>query len=161
MSCFVVSNLDIDILVSAYARLHPHGRQLLNLHQAGRELLAENVKSFEACYHVRSRAKGCDIRNAAAHGWRQARAYRFVRRRAKPAAIAKLARFYDYQACEHEAYETSAAKAIVDALKARYPESLPNYEDMPWGIGSAVDLLRAGATVRIDRRGQVLRLPDE
>jgi hypothetical protein len=161
MSCFVVSNLDIDILVSAYSRLYPHGRQLLNLHEAGRELLLENVKSFAACYRVHGRPKGHDMRIEMARGLRQARAYRFVRRRAKPAAIAKLARFYDYQACEHAAYETSAAKAIVDALMARYPESLPDYEGMPWGIGSAVDLLRAGATVRVDKRGQVFRLPDE
>jgi hypothetical protein len=40
---------------------------------------------------------------------------------------------------------------------ARYPESLPDYEAMPWGIGGAVDLLRAGCVVRVDRRGQVTR----
>ena len=146
MSCFVVSNLDIDIIVTAYARLNPIGARLLNLSQVGRELLLENVKSFEACYRVHGRPKGHAMRVEMAKGLLQARAYRFVRRRAKPAAIAKLAQFYDYQACEHAAYETSTAKAIVDALVARYPESLPDYEGMPWGIGSAVDLMRAGCT---------------
>ena len=157
MSCLVVSNFDIDILVTAYSRLHPHGRKLLNLTAFGRELLHENVASFEACYRVHARPKGHDMRVEMARGLRQARAYRFKRRLAKPAAIAKLARFYDYQACEHDAWETSTAKAIVDALMARYPESLPDYEAMPWGIGSAVDLLRAGCAVRVDRRGQVTR----
>jgi hypothetical protein len=158
MSCFVVSDFDIDILVTAYSRLHAPGAKLLNLDATGRELLRENVASFEACYRVRSRPKGHAMRVEMANGLRQARAYRFVRTRAKPAAIAKLARCYDYQACEHAAYETSAAKAIVDALMARYPETLPEFEAMPWGIGSAFDLLRAGCAVRVDRRGKVQRL---
>jgi hypothetical protein len=159
MSCFVVSDFDIDILVTAYSRLHPHGRQFLNLNQIGRELLRENIKSFEACYRVHARPKGHDMRVEMARGLRQARAYRFEPRRAKPAAIAKLARFYDYQACEHAAWDASTAKAIIETLIARYPESLPDYEAMPWGIGGAVDLLRAGCAARIDRRGKVQRLP--
>jgi len=157
MSCFVVSDLDIDILVTAYAAMNRHGAKLLNLSQVGRELLLENVKSFEACYRVHGRAKGHAMRVEMAKGLRQARAYRFKRRRAKPAAIAKLARFYDYQACEHEAYYQSPAMAIVDALCARYPETLPDYEAMPWGIASAVDLMRAGAPVKVDKRGKVVR----
>lgn len=159
MSCFVVSDFDIDIIVTAYANLHAKGARLLNLSHVGRELLLANVKSFEACYRVQGRAKGSDMRVEMARGLRQARAYRFVRRRAKPAAIAKLARFYDYQACEHDGYEASPAKAIADALCARYPESLPEYEAMPWGIGGAVDLLRAGCAVKADRRGKIIRLP--
>jgi hypothetical protein len=151
MSCFVVSDFDIDILMTAFEKLAPHGRRLLNLTKFGRMLLRENVKSFEACYRVHGRPKGHGMRVEMARSLRQARAYRFVRRRAKPAAIAKLARFYDYQACEHDGYSTSAAKTIVEALMARYPETLPDYEAMPWGIGSAVDLLRAGCAVRIDR----------
>jgi hypothetical protein len=157
MSCFVVSDFDIDILVTAYARLHPPGAKLLKLSRVGRELLFENVKSFEACYGVRARPKGHDMRVEMARGLRQARAYRFIPRRAKPAAIAKLTRFYDYQACEHAAYEGSAAKAIVEALMARYPETLPDYEAMPWGIAGPVDLLRAGCRTRVDRRGRMRR----
>jgi hypothetical protein len=158
MSCFVVSNFDIDILVTAYANLNAKGAKLLNLSRVGRELLLENVKSFEACYRVHGRPKGHDMRLEMARGLRQARAYRFVRRRAKPAAIAKLARFYDYQACEHAGYYQSPVMAIADALCARYPESLPNYEAMPWGIGGAFDLLRAGCAVKADRRGKVIRM---
>lgn len=157
MSCFVVSNFDIDILVTAYSGLNREGAKLLNLSRVGRELLLANVKSFEACYRVRQRPKGHAMRVEMARGLRQARAYRFKRRRAKPAAIAKLARFYDYQACEHAGYYQSPAMAIADALCARYPETLPGYEGMPWGIASAVDLLRAGCAVKVDRAGKVVR----
>lgn len=93
-------------------------------------------------------------REMAAALWR-ARAWRFVRRPARPAAIAKIARCYDYQACEHPAYEASSARAIVAALMARYPESLPGYDDMPWGITGAADLMRAGCVARVDRRGKL------
>jgi hypothetical protein len=157
MSCFVVSNFDIDILVTAYANLNRVGARLLNLSRVGRVLLFENVASFEACYHVRQRPRGHAMRQEMAGNLRQARAYRFTRRRAKPAAIAKLARCYDYQACEHEGWTTSAPKAIIDALCQRYPETLPDYEAMPWSIGSAADLLRAGGAVKLlDRRSKMI-----
>jgi hypothetical protein len=152
MSCFVVSDFDIDILVTAYSGLHPHGRKLLNLTAFGRELLRENIASFEACYRVRSRPKGHDMRVEMARNLRQLRAYRFVRRRARPAAIAKLARCYDYQACEHAAWEASTAKMIVDALCERYPEILPDYEGMPWGIGGRADLERTRLIKRMRAR---------
>ena len=155
MSCFVVNRFDIDILVTAYAGLHPHGAKLLNLTRVGRDLLTENVKSFEACYHVHGRPKRHEMRNEMARGLLFARAYRFTRRRAKPAAIAKLVRCYDYQACEHDGYEASTAKMVADALIARYPESLPDYEGMPWGICSAFDLLRAGCKARVDASGKL------
>ena len=155
MSCFVVNRFDIDILVTAYAGLNPYGAKLLNLSRVGRDLLAENIKSFEACYRVHGRPKRHDMRDEMARGLRFARAYRFTRRRAKPAAIAKLVRFYDYQACEHDGYEASTAKAIVDALIARYPESLPDYEGMPWGIAGAADLMKAGCKALVNRRGEL------
>jgi hypothetical protein len=156
MSCFVVSNFDIDILLTAYSHLGA-GAAFVNLTAMGRELLTENVKSFAACYRVRTRAKGCDMRNETARGYRQARAYRFKRRRAKPAAIAKLAQCYDYQACEHDGYDASTAKAVIAMLEARYPETLPGFEAMPWGISSAYDLMQAGCKVQVDERGKVVR----
>lgn len=143
MSCFIVSPAHIDVLASAYARLNLAGAPLLNLNRVGRALLRENVASFEACYAVRQRPRGHAMRREMAAGLRAMRAYRFTRRRAKPAAIAKLARSYDRQACEHDGYEASAAKAIVDALMARYPETLPGYDAMPWAIDDARDLAAA------------------
>jgi hypothetical protein len=155
MSCFVVSNFDIDILVTAYGDPLGDGDKAARLTWTGRALLAENVKSFAACYRVKGRAKGSDMRNETAHGWRQARAYTFTRRIAHRAAVAKLARFYDYQACEHDGFETSTAKTIVDKLMASHPESLPLYDKMPWGITSVHDLMVAGVPCQVDRQGRV------
>ncbi len=155
MSAFVVSRFDIDILVTAYAALNPKGARLLKLPRVGRELILENVKSFEAAYGVHARPKGHDMRREMARSLRWARAYRFTRRRVLPQAIAKIAQFYAYQACEHDGWETSNAKAIVDALIERYPETLPGYDAMPWGIASAVDLMTAGGIARVNRRGEL------
>lgn len=155
MSAFVVSRYDIDILVTAYANLNREGAKLLNPKRVGRELLLENVKSFEAAYRVHGRPKGHDMRHEMARGLSLARAYRFTRRRALPAAVAKIAQCYAYQACEHDGWPTSNAKAIVDALIERFPETLPGYDDMPWGICGAADLMRAGCIARVDRRGKL------
>ena len=154
MSTMIVNKFDIDILVTAYSTLHKHGRPLLNLRRIGRELIAENVKSFEASYRVHGRPKGHDMRDAMARGLAFARRYEFTRRKAWPAAVAKIAQFYDYQACEHDGYATSPAKAIVDALMARYPET-PESEAMPWGISGAADLMKAGCTARVDKSGKL------
>lgn len=152
MSCFVVSRFDIDILVTAYLAIDRIGARLLNPSRVGRELLLENCASFAACYRVDGRPRGHDdMRAEMARGLRQARAYRFTRRRAKPAAIAKIARCYDYQACEHDAYGASSARAIAEALMARYPESLPGYDAMPWGVAGACDL----ALVAVDKSATI------
>lgn len=151
MSAFIVSHFDIDILVTAYLALDRQGARLVNPRRVGRELLRENIASFDACYRIRRRPRGDDMRAEMARAIRQARAYRFTRRRARPAAIAKIARCYDYQACEHPAYEASGAKAIADALMARYPETLPGYDAMPWGITGPGDL----ALVAVDKRASI------
>jgi len=38
-----------------------------------------------------------------------------------------------YQSCEHDGWESSKAKAIVDALRSSAWHALPGYEDAAWG----------------------------
>lgn len=70
-------------------------------------------------------------------------AYRFKPTLARPEAVAKVAACYDYQSCEHEAYKASDARQIYLALAEAYPSTLPGYDNMPWGIASGADLMRA------------------
>lgn len=51
-----------------------------------------------------------------------------------PIAVLKLINGYDYQACEHDGWETSAAKAAISALRNDLIRKLPGYEDAPWSI---------------------------
>ena len=41
---------------------------------------------------------------------------------------------YEYQACEHEEWEQSAAHAFCQLLQGHIISALPGYETAPWGI---------------------------
>lgn len=47
-------------------------------------------------------------------------------------ALASLA-CLEYQSCEHEAYATSTAKHLLEALRAHAIRLLPGYDAAPWG----------------------------
>lgn len=136
MSAFVVSKQDIDILVTAYLALHQPN--IIDPNRLGRELWRENVLSVAYLY-------GMPERHCEEHaGYMGAiRAYAHEPIFAKRAAVAKVARCWDYQSCEHPLYEASRAKKIVDLLMATFPDSAPGYEDMPWGISGEADLAKA------------------
>lgn len=48
------------------------------------------------------------------------------------ARLAKRIKSYEYQACEHDDWESSEAHAFCRALKDRLLEALPAYEDAVW-----------------------------
>lgn len=51
-----------------------------------------------------------------------------------PVTAIKAAKCYAYQACEHEGWETSAAKRFIDDLIEICIHALPGYEEAPWGM---------------------------
>ena len=137
MSAFVVSKHDIDILVTAYLALHQPSAGI-DATKIGRILWLENVASVAYRY-------GMPKRHCQEHaGYKRAlRDYAYEPIAAKAAAVAKIARCYDYQSCEHPAWEVSRAKKISDLLLATFPATLPGYDDAPWGIADERDLERA------------------
>lgn len=137
MSAFLVSKHDIDVLVTAYCDLEPTLRRseraidgAINQTALGKLLWLENAVSMEFRYALKKRDPD-RYRNMLA----KVGCYVFTRLEAKPAVIAKAARCYDYQACEHGGYERSAAYNIAAAVMKRFPETLPGYSRAPWGIG--------------------------
>jgi hypothetical protein len=48
--------------------------------------------------------------------------------------VIKLARSYEYQACEHDGWGTSKAKRWIDNLISGLIYSLPGYDAAPWSI---------------------------
>lgn len=138
MSAFVVSKEDIDILVTAHLALEGLAWTNERADAIGRLLWRENVLSVAYRYDMPAR------RSAEHAAYIDAiTAYRFKPIYAKAAAVAKIARCYDYQACEHTGWEASKARRIVDALMGVFPDSLPGYDAAPWGIASERDLARA------------------
>jgi hypothetical protein len=137
MSAFVVSKQDIDILVTAYLALHQPSAKI-DATKIGRILWLENVASVSHLYSMPERH--CEEHAAYKRALRD---YAYEPVHARAAAVAKIARCYDYQSCEHPAYEASRAKTIADLLMATFPESLPGYDDAPWGIADEADLAKA------------------
>jgi hypothetical protein len=46
----------------------------------------------------------------------------------------KLINCYNYQSCEHPGWKTSRVKQDMDGLYRHVAETLPGYDDAPWGI---------------------------
>lgn len=51
-----------------------------------------------------------------------------------PVVILKLINCLDYQSCEHEGWETSAACKILESIKSHAINQLEGYDAAPWGI---------------------------
>lgn len=51
-----------------------------------------------------------------------------------PVEVLKACQFYDYQCCEHDGWEGSAAQQFTGVLRERYITLLPGYAGLPWGI---------------------------
>jgi hypothetical protein len=166
MSAFVVSDDDINILVTAYRDLMARApwpateaernqmdwpavkaameaeklTATINWTEFGRRLWLENVASVAFRYGMPDRHPdeyGEYLLAVSAYEWKELKA--------KPEAIAKVARCYAYQSCEHDGWMSCNAKVIVDILEERYGEELPNYDAMPWGISGEADLAKARA----------------
>ena len=52
----------------------------------------------------------------------------------RPIDVIKACHCQEYQSCEHDGWETSTAKAIVDAIEGAASRALPGYDDAPWEI---------------------------
>lgn len=139
MSAFVVSKLTIDVLVSALDEFkirHELGRDPRAIGQA---LWRENVESVTYRYGLKNRDD--DRAGELAQYEAMIEAYEPRELTAmKAGGVLKVAHCFDYQACEHDGWETSKAKAALDSLAEALGRKLPGYEDGPWGISSEADL---------------------
>jgi hypothetical protein len=144
MSAYLVSADDINVIVTAYRDLvtatAPISAPILDWTAMGRRLWLENLASVAYRYNMPARHA-----DEYAAYLLDVSGYEFAEFKAKPEAIAKIARCYRYQSCEHDGWEASNAKTIVDIVEERYGEDLPGYGAMPWGIGSDADAARARA----------------
>lgn len=138
MSAFVVSKEDIDILVTAHFALKGCAFSTDSADRIGAMLWRENVASV-AYHYAMPKRHGAEhaqyLKALEAYAWRPVYA--------KAAAVAKIARCYDYQSCEHPEWAASSARRIIDELMGAFPESIAGYDDMPWGIACERDLARA------------------
>ena len=134
MSAWIVSDAHIDALVTFALDKRTrfwNGKEAVyvtcdNAEEIGRLLLDENVASVNHRYDGEI---DDEQRNAAA-------AYRFREflPAPSPVVILKGCACYEYQACEHDGWNGSVAKAIIEAIHADAMSALPGYDAAPWGI---------------------------
>lgn len=67
----------------------------------------------------------------------------YLARPLDPVVILKAIDCYEYQACEHDEWNSSLAYAFCEALRRRIIGCLPGYEAAPWGVSSIEQAFRA------------------
>jgi hypothetical protein len=60
--------------------------------------------------------------------------------RLEPTQVIASCQCYKYQSCEHDEWESSSAKAFVDALIIAAIDRLPNYDKTIWGAPEPVTI---------------------
>ena len=58
----------------------------------------------------------------------------------EPIQVLKACNCYEYQSCEHDGWETSEAKAFIDALRAAAVRALPGYDDAQWMVEASQEV---------------------
>lgn len=131
MSAWMISDAHVDLVASAYVQFVDASA---NAQSIGAMLIGENAQSI--CYRYSHYADDCAEARAQAAAY-EYRPWGAVSRLMLLKALACL----DYQSCEHDGWQTSAAKRIVSDLEAEMKlAGLPEYganilfDDLPWGI---------------------------
>lgn len=94
-------------------------------------LWRENVKSVQARYQ--DKGEGNLPGRIGETYWITMGDMRFIWPGFDAVQVLKACDCYEYQSCEHEGWESSDAKAFVDALRHKWIAILPRYDDAIWG----------------------------
>lgn len=136
MSAWVVSKRHIDAMVQAGLETarrdggeftYYHGTRRCELDgdsadRVGAMLWEENKRSVDYRYSETNEREP----------------YTFQRRPSlAPVVILKALDCYEYQSCEHDAWNTSEARAYCEALRKALISELPGYNAAPWGLDEA------------------------
>ena len=130
MSAFIVNHNHINAIVRWACRNYVksyHGNPTRTWAIAGREqetvelLYKENVKSVNYRYHDWGAEPDKIVYNPFATDL-------------TPVQVIKACHCLGYQSCEHDGWEDSDAKAILDDIEAAAVRALPGYEDAEWEI---------------------------
>ena len=148
MSAYIVSKQHIDAILSSeltrridypLSWFHNGVRKELTRETAdstGGMLWQENVESVATCYPddkdgERPGPTGLTMVEVLAYHWEPIRAGS-TPAYIQPIAALKALDGYEYQACEHDEWERSEAKAFCDALRSALIRRLPGYEEAQW-----------------------------
>lgn len=148
MSAYIVSKKHIDAILSAelnrridypLAWYYKGERKTLDRNTAdavGGMLWQENVESVATRYPDDKPGEwpgpcGLTMVEVMAYKWEPIRSGN-TPRYIQPIEALKALDGYEYQACEHDEWETSEAKAFCEAMRGNLIRRLPGYDDAPW-----------------------------
>lgn len=124
MSAFLVSRNHINLLINADRESSRSPVDEEECNRRGAVLWDENWRSLEARYE-----------DPSADWARETYAYsRIWPRHWNPVEVLKAIACYEYQSCEHDAWEGSEARRFCAVLRDRMISELPGYEAAPWGV---------------------------
>jgi len=136
MSAYIVNTEHAIYLVHAMARYQMHhiGQPLAyacseELAAVTNDLLQENYKSV----HYRYEGRHIDELDEVTAADMNRYVFRF-----EPVEVIKAVECYQYQACEHEGWETSKARTMTNQLKSAAISRLEGYDAAPWGCPQPV-----------------------
>ncbi|MGN8119206.1 hypothetical protein [Labrys sp. 22185] len=147
MSCVVVANEIVDIVISAAidagleARLDGTVPQRVTVDNAttfGRALVAENVRSVLALYPYLPAGQVQELQGRASRY-----AFTYVAG-VRPEALPRLVEFLDYHSCETDAYKSSAACDFYRCVALHWiingrEDRIGVFKTLPWGIASKAE----------------------
>ena len=157
MSAFVADPYEIGLLAALVKRIpeanQPPGVRELNVVQVARSLARENIASVRADRphgYVPGTPEGIGragpnlldkdviaLAHDAAREFSDAMHGEHPRLIVQPAAAADLARYLDYQSCEHAGWEPSAAHAALAALRSFSNDTSPDARTAPLTIAQS------------------------
>ena len=129
MSVYIVSDKQISAMLTMVNKT-VHGSPMSyywnderinfmgNIQEIGQKLVDENYKSVNFRYS----------RDNAPH------TFHFEPVAMEPIQVVRLCHGYNYQACEHDGWETSEAKEISRQIEHYAIKDVPGYQEAPWGI---------------------------
>jgi hypothetical protein len=122
MSAYVVDKETIDTLISAALRAKLFGREEAT--EKGQMLWRENVTSVSYRYNLPTR----DATELAQYEG-DVEAYEFAHYDVTGPKIVDAIDCLDYQSCEHDGWEASAAYALLGQLRLAFPPRRDGFED--------------------------------
>jgi hypothetical protein len=159
MSAFVVARKHIAYLVNAaFYRRHGEGiyyhwdgqghqchcSDRAEAERIAQVLWAENVASVAHRYPDDKRSELPGMVDEAAAGFEYGR-HEWTQERPNWVQVLKACDGYAYQSCEHPGWESSEARAIIEAIRSKAIHALPGYEDAAWEITDATPPVAAEA----------------
>lgn len=161
MSAFVLSTEHISYLVRAAVKANIRytvvtwGEERAkvehnNADRVGAALLAENIKSVAYRYGDAERASLPGPVPTPVPSQYHCSMLGMMTEKANPVQVLKAIACYEYQTCEHPAWETSQARQFCDMLRLAMIHDLPGYEDAEWEITGPVAPAPAPAPIKAE-----------